>query len=182
MRPSQAVCARNSQPLAGALKTVPTAGFADENSGLASTVSTLKEVSGPPTRRLINPFQHRQLSVRRSSAPWHDKNGTGSLASSPRPVRSAISIAQPWPFCAAYGCRIEATEALQKYGAIMKSPTGLPIQSPYLAIANRQAETMMRIASEFGFTPASRGRLWMVANSDSKLLELEDLDADKAKW
>jgi P27 family predicted phage terminase small subunit len=68
---------------------------------------------------------------------------------------------------------------LQKYGAIMKSPTGLPIQSPYLAIANRQAETMMRIASEFGFTPASRGRLWMVANSDSKLLELEDLEA---KW
>jgi hypothetical protein len=64
----------------------------------SSTVSTLKEVPGPPTRRLINPFQHRQLSVRRSSAPWHDKNGTGSLASSPRPVRSAISIAQPWPF------------------------------------------------------------------------------------
>jgi len=29
---------------------------------------------------------------------------------------------------------------------------------------NRQAEIMMRIASEFGFTPASRGRLWMVAN------------------
>jgi phage terminase small subunit len=26
----------------------------------------------------------------------------------------------------------------------------------YVAIANRQAEIMMRIASEFGFTPASR--------------------------
>ena len=34
----------------------------------------------------------------------------------------------------------------------------------YVAIANRQAEIMMRIASEFGFTPASRGRLWMVSN------------------
>jgi uncharacterized membrane protein YhaH (DUF805 family) len=32
-------------------------------------------------------------------------------------------------------------------------------QSPYLAIANRQAEIMMRIASEFGFTPASRSRI-----------------------
>jgi len=30
---------------------------------------------------------------------------------------------------------------------------------PYLAIANRQAEIMMRIASEFGFTPASRSRI-----------------------
>jgi phage terminase small subunit len=40
--------------------------------------------------------------------------------------------------------------------AIVKSPSGYPIQSPYIAIANRQAEIMMRIASEFGFTPASR--------------------------
>ena len=31
--------------------------------------------------------------------------------------------------------------------------------SPYVAIANRQAEIMMRIASEFGFTPASRSRI-----------------------
>jgi hypothetical protein len=28
------------------------------------------------------------------------------------------------------------------------------MQSPYIAIANRQAEIMMRIASEFGFAPA----------------------------
>jgi hypothetical protein len=51
----------------------------------------------------------------------------------------------------------EATAQIQKYGAMIKSPTGFPFQSPYLAIANRhQAEIMMRIASEFGFTPASR--------------------------
>ena len=38
-------------------------------------------------------------------------------------------------------------------------PTGYPVQSPYVAMANRQAEIMMRIASEFGFTPASRSRM-----------------------
>jgi phage terminase small subunit len=37
---------------------------------------------------------------------------------------------------------------------MVKSPSGYPMQSPYIAIANRQAEIMMRIASEFGFTPA----------------------------
>ena len=42
---------------------------------------------------------------------------------------------------------------------MVKSPTGFPMQSPYLAVANRQAEIMMRIASEFGFTPASRSRI-----------------------
>jgi P27 family predicted phage terminase small subunit len=53
----------------------------------------------------------------------------------------------------------EAMEQIQKYGTMVKSPTGFPIQSPYLSIANRQAEIMMRIASEFGFTPASRSRI-----------------------
>jgi P27 family predicted phage terminase small subunit len=53
----------------------------------------------------------------------------------------------------------EAMEQIQKYGTMVKSSTGFPIQSPYLAIANRQAEIMMRIASEFGFTTASRSRI-----------------------
>jgi P27 family predicted phage terminase small subunit len=62
-------------------------------------------------------------------------------------------------YCGAYALWAEAMEAIQKYGAMIKSPQGFPIQSPYLSIANRQAEIMMRIASEFGFTPASRSRI-----------------------
>jgi P27 family predicted phage terminase small subunit len=58
-----------------------------------------------------------------------------------------------------YALWAEATEAIQKSGAMIKSPQGFPIQSSYLAIANRQAEIMMRIASEFGFRPASRSRI-----------------------
>jgi P27 family predicted phage terminase small subunit len=62
-------------------------------------------------------------------------------------------------YCGAYAMWAEATEAIQKYGTMVKSPTGYPVQSPYVSIANRQAEIMMRIASEFGFTPASRSRI-----------------------
>jgi P27 family predicted phage terminase small subunit len=62
-------------------------------------------------------------------------------------------------YCGAYALWADATEQIQKYGAMIKSPTGYPVQSPYIAIANRQAEIMMRIASEFGFTPASRSRI-----------------------
>jgi P27 family predicted phage terminase small subunit len=62
-------------------------------------------------------------------------------------------------YCFAYSLWVEATEAIQKYGAMVKSPSGYPIQSPYVSIANRQTEIMMRIASEFGFTPASRSRI-----------------------
>ena len=68
-------------------------------------------------------------------------------------------------YCGAYALWAEATEAIQKYGTMVKSPSGYPIQSPYVSIANRQAELMMRIASEFGFTPASRSR---ISSSDKK--------------
>jgi P27 family predicted phage terminase small subunit len=56
-------------------------------------------------------------------------------------------------YCGAYVMWAEATEAIQKYGTMVKSPTGYPVQSPYVSIANLQAEIMMRIASGFGFTP-----------------------------
>jgi P27 family predicted phage terminase small subunit len=62
-------------------------------------------------------------------------------------------------YCGAYAMWAEATEAIQTYGSMVKSPSGYPVQSPYVSIANRQAEIMMRIASEFGFTPASRSRI-----------------------
>jgi P27 family predicted phage terminase small subunit len=73
---------------------------------------------------------------------------------------------------AAYGFWVEALEQIQKYGTMVKSPTGYPIQSPYLAIANRQAELMIRVASEFGFTPASRSRISAPPPDQLPLLDL----------
>ena len=64
-------------------------------------------------------------------------------------------------YCGAYAMWAEATEAIQKFGTMVKSPSGFPQQSPYVAVANRQAEIMIRIAAEFGFTPASRSRISM---------------------
>lgn len=77
-------------------------------------------------------------------------------------------------YCSAYALWAEANEALQKYGVMIKSPQGFPIQSPYLAVANRQAEIMMRIASEFGFTPASRSRIATPAERKPSLLDFLD--------
>jgi len=57
-------------------------------------------------------------------------------------------------YCGAYALWAEAIVQIEKYGAIIKPPQGFPIQSPSRAIANRQAEIMMRIASEFGFKQA----------------------------
>ena len=75
-------------------------------------------------------------------------------------------------YCGAYSLWAEATENIQKFGTMVKSPSGYPIQSPYVSIANRQAEIMMRIASEFGFTPASRSRISTPAAQERSLFDL----------
>lgn len=63
----------------------------------------------------------------------------------------------------------KASEQIQKYGMIVKSgKQGIPVQSPYLPIVNRQAEIMMRAASELGFTPTSRSRITLGAGSKEK--------------
>lgn len=62
-------------------------------------------------------------------------------------------------YCEAYAIWLDAIQAIHKFGPLVKSPNGYPQVSPYLAIANKQAEIMIRIASEFGFTPASRSRI-----------------------
>jgi P27 family predicted phage terminase small subunit len=78
-------------------------------------------------------------------------------------------------YCGSYALWAEAMEAIQKFGTMVKSPSGYPIQSPYVAIANRQAEIMMRIASEFGFTPASRSRISTPSRAEPTLFDgLED--------
>jgi phage terminase small subunit len=44
------------------------------------------------------------------------------------------------------------------------------MQSPYVAILNKQAELMVKIACEFGFTPAARSRSFSYSKSNSMLL------------
>ena len=62
-------------------------------------------------------------------------------------------------YCQAHALWVEAVSSIQRYGTMVKSPNGYPMQSPYVAVANKQVEIMVRIASEFGMTPSSRTRI-----------------------
>src|SRR5690606_41880295 len=60
----------------------------------------------------------------------------------------------------------EASEKLARTGMLIKAPnTGVPMQSPFLAIVNRQAQIMLKAAAEMGFTPASRSRVVVKRNT-----------------
>lgn len=62
-------------------------------------------------------------------------------------------------YCQAYGRWVAAEEKIEQSGVLVKSKTGVPIQNPYLSIANRAMEQMTSIGSEFGLTPSSRSRI-----------------------
>ena len=72
--------------------------------------------------------------------------------------RLDMSVLEVWA-CAADLYR-RAQAGISKTGLLVKAPnTGVPMQSPYLAIANKQAQIMTKAAVEMGFTPASRSRI-----------------------
>jgi P27 family predicted phage terminase small subunit len=64
----------------------------------------------------------------------------------------------------------EAAEKIALYGMLTKSPNaGLPLQSPYLAILNKQAQIMLKAGAELGFSPASRTRVQVERTGPGRL-------------
>lgn len=61
-------------------------------------------------------------------------------------------------YCQAWGRWVEAEDYLKKYGVMVKSPNGFPMQSPYQAVANKAMEQMRALLTEFGMSPSSRTR------------------------
>lgn len=62
-------------------------------------------------------------------------------------------------FCEALALYAEAKQSIKESGLLVKTPSGYPIQNPYLAIMNRAADDIRRYADAFGLNPAARARL-----------------------
>jgi P27 family predicted phage terminase small subunit len=141
--------------------------------------SRLKALTGNPGKRPLNEDEPQpQTAIPEcpeelgpvAQREWHRLAGElADLRLLTHLDRAALAA-----YCGAYALWAEATAAIQKFGTMIKSPSGYPVQSPYLAIANRQAEIMMRIASEFGFTPASRSRIATPSPASPTLFDLPD--------
>jgi P27 family predicted phage terminase small subunit len=77
--------------------------------------------------------------------------------------RAALAL-----FCQAWARWVEAEEALKRYGVMVKSPNGFPMQSPYLAVANKAMEQMRALLAEFGMSPSSRTRVHATPQVDEE--------------
>lgn len=66
----------------------------------------------------------------------------------------------------AYARWLDANEHLQKFGTVVKSPQGYPMQSPYMSISNKAFEQMKGMLAEFGMTPAARTKVTTVPDGE----------------
>jgi P27 family predicted phage terminase small subunit len=149
--------------------------------GRKPTPTRLKVLTGNPGKRPLNAMELNPQPAVPDCPPelgplarreWDRL--VGELA--PLRLLTHLDRAALAAYCGAYALWAEATEAIQKFGTMIKSPSGYPVQSPYLAVANRQTEIMMRIASEFGFTPVSRSRIVPPAPEEPTLFDAVEDD------
>ncbi|WP_439891590.1 phage terminase small subunit P27 family [Ralstonia sp. 25C] len=71
-------------------------------------------------------------------------------------------------YCEAFARWRHANEQVAKYGPVVKAPSGFPVQSPFLAIANKAFDQMAKMLIEFGMTPSSRSRVAKAAPDAAK--------------
>lgn len=77
--------------------------------------------------------------------------------------------------CETYATWEEAGEELREHGLVITKPSGLSRQSPYLLIANRAQDQLLKLLTEFGMTPIARTRVAMRKDGQVKDPVAEDL-------
>jgi P27 family predicted phage terminase small subunit len=128
--------------------------------------TALKLVRGNPGKRPLNANEPTPPALAEARQPpdwlspaaqkhWPDIAGQLHEAG----ILTSIDVAALGLYCEAFARWRDANAQIVRFGTVVKSPSGYPIQSPYLAIANKAHEQMTKLLAEFGMTPSSRSRV-----------------------
>lgn len=124
----------------------------------------LKIVAGNPGKRPINKSEPRPVGDLKQAPEWMSESQRKvwlkGIKSAPAGLLKELdeSIFVAW--VVAKDLHQEAIQKISRFGMMTKTPnTGEPIQNPYLAVVNKQAQIMIKAAAEMGFTPSSRSRV-----------------------
>jgi P27 family predicted phage terminase small subunit len=140
--------------------------------------TALKELAGNPGKRPLNqrepkpkttlPPCPRHLSAE-ARKEWRRMGGELARMG----VVTVVDRAALAAYCVAYARWADAEAQVTKLGTVVKTANGNLIQNPYLAVANRAMDQMMKAAGEFGMTPSSRSRVQVQqADAGPSLAEL----------
>ena len=74
-------------------------------------------------------------------------------------VMTPLDMAVLADYCQSYSQMARAERNIQKYGDIVKTPSGYVQQAPHVGMYNQASKRMKQAASELGLTPSSRSRI-----------------------
>lgn len=135
--------------------------------------TALKLLRGNPGKRPINRKEPRP-SLDVAIPDWLSPNAAKHWPVVAKQLHhagllTAIDVTALGLYCEAFARWRDANDRIVKYGTVIKTPNGYPIQSPYLAIANKAHEQMVRLLVEFGMSPSSRSRCTVAKPEDTSL-------------
>ncbi|MEP2103387.1 MAG: phage terminase small subunit P27 family [Parasphingorhabdus sp.] len=93
--------------------------------------------------------------------PWKKTN-----RDSPYQLLKAIDVMVLKRYVVAQSIYDDAKQALEHFNLVIRYPGGAPANNPWLGILNRQAEILLCLDAEFGFTPSARVRIGFLDNPD----------------
>ena len=99
-------------------------------------------------------------------SPEHIEIWEYAIENAPKGLLKMLDRAQLEIWVNAYVLYRDAINKVNLTGQVVKAPSGYAMPSPYLTNANKLALTMMKAASEMGFTPASRTRISLIDSDD----------------
>ena len=126
--------------------------------------TAMKVLAGNPGKRALN---RQEATPRRTlpRAPQHlDEEARAEWKRSSRELweaglLTAVDRAALAAYCQAFSRWAQAERKVKQEGMVIVTMQGNVVQSPYVSIANRAMELMMKAAAEFGMTPSARTRV-----------------------
>ena len=130
----------------------------------------LKVIGGNPGRRPLNyaePKPEGDLSVPPDwLTPSQRSVWEKAIADAPPGLLRRVDESVFLVWVVAKDLHQSATEKIAQSGTIVRMPnSNMAVQSPWVAVLNKQAQIMLKASAEMGFTPSSRARVSLDAPS-----------------
>ena len=84
-------------------------------------------------------------------------------------VMTPLDVAVLADYCQSYAQMVRAETNIQRYGDVIKTPSGYVQQAPHVGIYNQASKRMKQAAAELGLTPSSRTRIHTTEGNDDDL-------------
>ena len=132
----------------------------------------LKVIRGNPGKRKLNKNEPLPIGDLVDAPEWMAESQRQSwnyaVENAPKGLLKKLDRSVLVAWTVAEDLHRRSSEQVEKFGILTKAPnTGLPMQSPYLPVVNKQAQIMLKAAELLGFTPASRSRVQIIEDRPS---------------